>query len=295
MLAATGTALVRFVGIVLMTSQFSNAPQALIPRIPNSHSDVEAHTAFIAFEACNYVSSKGWTVSGFTPVDGMLYVALDGDRITFAPASTTSSPSTASTASTARQAPVDGPGTSISQQPPAALPHIRSCCGAPATLLTDFAPPPYPQMPKSNQLAAVVDFPKGYSEAACNGTDKGRIDTLVTIPAGDFVDIQAVHGSVRKSIRVKKGATIYVANLPTWYVNGGSETNGPMHETHYEVYYKMMEHGKCGSWPACAQAASANCNGSFIRSGASPTVVPQSPWQNWAARVDIDCSNSQYP
>src|SRR5215212_7458022 len=132
-----------FVGIVSFSTQFDPALkewQAVMPRISGrtpslverlfrtdndttpvsvADPDIEPHTAFIAFEACDYISSKGWSPRGLETRAGYLYVVLDGDHVTFN-------------------------GATQREEAPQLLdlPHMQPCCDR-AALRREFQPPHY--------------------------------------------------------------------------------------------------------------------------------------------------------
>jgi len=283
-------AIAQTVGIILLSTQLSpdNHIQALIPRIRHD-AKVENHTPFIAFNSCDLIGSSGWTIKHLTAVDGILYVELDRDRVKVTTESAI--------------APSPGHGIDDSNLTPhhqavdLGLPHLidpKKCCGGKASLSPDYTPPKAldAELDSSSKLAALVDFPMANSAGACAGTtgDNPRIDTLITLPPGDTVIIS----SRQKSLRLKGGAHFYVVDFPTSFLDGTADHSHT--ENHFLVYFEMLDGATCKDWHSCAgNAGGGDCQAPFRRpGGALPTAVPDG-FNHWAARIDINCSDSQYP
>jgi len=288
---AAAQAIAQTVGIILLSTQLSpdNHIQALIPRIQHD-AQVEDHTAFITFDSCDMIGSSGWTINRFTHVDGMLYVKLDRDRVKITTESAKPARRVdrgiADTDDAPRRQPID-----------LGLPHLRdtACCGGKAHLRDEYVPPLdlNAQLDNTSALAALVDFPGATDAQACRGTagSSARIDTQIMLPPGDTVVISA-RG---KTLRLKGSARVYIVDFPTSFLEG---TADHVHrENHFLVYFEMLAGAKCNNdWRTCAGHAGGDCAAPFRRPGGHPlTVVPNDAFNNWAARVDILCSDSQYP
>jgi len=289
LLAAATQAVAQTVGIILLSTALSpdNHLQALIPRIQHD-ANVEDHTPLIAFNSCDLIGSSGWTISRLGPVDGMLYVKLDGDRVKV---------TTASEPATVQQTTQRSNNDDFGQHHlEIGLPPLSACCKKPEKLLPEYTPPVplNAELDPSSRLAALLDFPGAQSAEACAGSaaDNPRVDTLITLPPGDTVVISAR----QKTLRLKGGAHLYVVDFPSSFVTGASDH---VHaENHFLIYYGMLEKPSCNpDWRKCAKGGGQiGCLAPFKRpGGASPAVDLNDSFHHWAARVDINCSDSQYP
>lgn len=257
------------VGIVVMSTNLSanHHLQAVVPFVPGPHP--EQHTAFIAFDKADYKDSRGWTVADLKPVSGMQWVPLDGVRVEIS---------------------VDGTGNTRFTEPgPLALPRISTdCCGR-RDMLREFRPPEHGMPKPKNSDAAIIDFPKSQLAEACN-TGSGRVDTLVTMPAGSRVRIEA---GPKKSLILRAGATFYIANLPSTFIAGQQPAQHIMIDplAHYLAYYHMLQPGTCQTWRLCApRTAVKDCSANFTMRG-----VVEPPFEQAMRFLDINCSDSQYP
>lgn len=291
LLAAATQAVAQTVGIILLSTSLSpdNHLQALIPRIQHD-ANVEDHTPFIAFNSCDLIGSSGWTIARFGPVDGMLYVKLDGDRV-----KVTTAYEPATVQRQTNQRPADDFGQP--QHLEIGLPSLtaKSCCGVRAQLRADYTPPRplNAELDATSRLAALIDFPGAQSADACAGNtaENPRVDTLITLPPGDTVVISAR----QKTLRLKGGAHVYIVDFPSSFLAG---TESHTHtENHYLVYFGMLDYASCNKdWRMCAGAKGPDCHTPFKRPGGKVvTTVPDDGFSHWAARVDINCSDSQYP
>lgn len=302
------TALIHFIGIVVFSRELSpdHHLQALMPRISGSGPivrraavgthpplplvSVESHTAFIAFATCDYVSSTGWAPAGMETVPGQLFVRLDGERITIIP----SIGPARSTDVNSRRQPL--PSTfEAGNSNELLLPHLqKTCCPAMTKLKPDFQPPDF------RGAAAVFDIPYG-NASACGANAPGvqwsRIDTRVTIDNDGYLTISAKKDNKTKEIRLRGGAQVYVANLPSDFLEPGVHTHIAS-APHFMAYFQMSESpNSCSNWtvPVVKPCATP----SLWREGIQGTPPPVPPGTSTSilefARVDFECSNSLWP
>jgi hypothetical protein len=300
----TSTAVVFFIGLIVFSRDFTERPsrdftaekqlQALIPLIPypttaTRHTrlghGVEGHAAFIAFPACDYVSSDGWSPSGLEAVKGYLFVRLNGERVRFedgSPSAPKAEP--LSNAHTARVDEVDE----------LRLPHLTKCCTNEMTLKQDYKGPDF------RGAAAVFDLPSGHIQGCTSR--KTRVDTRMTFDNGGNLLISATKGRQRKSITLLGGAQVIVANFPEAFLRKVAES--PHSSPHYEAYYAMTTAPSCAAqYRDCVvkETSAEDCfDPSIIReaivAGAPVPLPMQAPPEFWTyARMDYECSNTQWP
>ena len=310
---------VHFIGIALFSKKFSNdnTLRAVLPRIPvavstlDPHSattrrvEVEKHTAIIAFPTCDYVSSSNWAPSALERVPGLLYVRLDGEQVSIFPGRTEA----LETSGMMERQSKDPPTETRMDEAVVGLPHLQACCPAMQVLSKQFQPP-FPG------AAAVVTLPSWATATACganskqadvNATEENRrrIDTNVIFDSPSDVIIAATKNGVTKAIRVRKEANIEIANLPTWWVDGKKE---PAASTpHYHALYEMGNQSTgCPNTFDCASnyhPDQCKVESNLREMAPDPITLPGGltlPDQSGGtllelARIDIDCSNTQWP
>jgi hypothetical protein len=316
--AATATAVLRVIGIVLMTNNPADHGmiRAIAPRIPSIGNvpikDVEPHTAFLAFPAADYVSSRGWAPARMSVVQGMLFVKLDGEQLTIngqhatalPPRSMPEAPAAAMEQRRAalprRQVPsVQRQGPTPPSEPTGLgilLPHLKTeCCAHPGELRTEFKPPLF------SGAAGVLELPAGSVLPSTCKSLNGRIDTHLSIPNDGKITIAARKGAVKKEIVLQGTSTeIYLGNLPTWFLDG-SMTQHDMGRPHYEAYFMMTDSTECSF---TQKVPVPECDGlgygrTYFREGIATGAASATPPPKLSvlanARIDVECSNSQWP
>lgn len=313
-MVTVAAAVVQFVGIVVFSDQLSPGQdhlQAIMPRIsaPDPHArkhgsvseerpvptinpHVEEHTAFIAFRACDYVSSRGWAPRGLETVPGYLFVPLDGEHVEFsAPGLTNSGTLRPSSAR-----------PKLDRQGRLKLPHLRPFCtseATPVTLKKEFQPP-------FDGAVAVFDIRSG-RVSACTGVinkeQSTRVDTRLTIDnAGLLVISASKTNESSKEIHLRDGAHVLVAHLPNDAVTGQSSATANSSQPHYTAYYDMIDHAGACSPDFISAIKSETPDGpcetsSDIRQIGSEVVAAVDVPPDWSSflRIDFECSNSQWP
>ena len=286
---AAATAVLEIIGIVLITHTGDHyrgiAPRILRPDAQiaignaNPPAGIEPHIAFLAFPACAYVSSKGWPPAAMEPVNGVLWVRLDGEKITV------------SSAAAVRD--------SLTRTNPYALhlPHLGDSCVGATKLLDDFQPPDFPG------AQAVIDLPASATVKACHSSkvDASRLDTEARIPNDGTITLRAVKNGQTKEIELTS-TRFYFADLPASYVDplhNRARTSAP----HNLAYLQMIEKPKTG----CHMTASLvvtrpeipQCEEGEIfalPTGGSTSRSPETAMNEFRWHVfDALCANSQWP
>lgn len=324
-----GTALVRMLGIIVLTNQVPNdcgthailprligdpmitmamqqnpaAPAARIARpatisLTNAHSPyIEKHQSVIIFQTSARHPSSSWgNVKPFPFAANTSYVEIDGERLRFV--ANNNNPA-------ADLAIVD-------------LPHIRTqCCAAFNTFNSGFLPP-------YRGAAAVIDIPFGAIKA-CKATtsqpNKERADTEIRLNYdGPYFVISASTMTTTKELRITgTRPTVIIANVPQRWIDLHDDTPKNAQAIdgvpHYHAYYNMG----AGAATACSQ--------SLDTCGTHPSDACESLWLQYAGKpgkgastgdavtvaragnnndtadpmmpnrmmVDFQCSNSQWP
>jgi len=315
-IAAATSAVIEFVGIIVLSNQLGidGHLRAMLPRIQTyetamkdrrvsksesaqkavkamSSTKVEDHTAFIAFKACDYVSSKGWTVTAAENMPGYLYARLDGEQVQFLGSAQT----------------VDRLGRRISGQSAAlflnqslSLPHVTPCCKDPK-LRPEYLPPDY------LLAAAVFDIANG-KVRSCDSTG-GRADSQISIANDGTLLVSATKDGATKELRLNGTAQVMVANLPPDALAGAPSMNHDM-VAHKVAYSALVDVDSCLRTD-CVETRRVACGGQPPpdRTGFQTNVnvwregVPQPGTEPAVRQIDImgtirydeQCSNNQWP
>jgi hypothetical protein len=257
---------------------------------------IEEHVSFIAFDKNKLLLATGWEPKPLDAVPGLVYVRLDGEQITVAPLPAARPRAVASATSDKRPGRVSS--TYVEEL---LLPHLRgNCCSAMQKLSGDYLPPTY------RGAAAVFDLPAGKA-AACRANTRGvnsnRIDTRVTIENDGVLVISYGTGARRKELLLAGDTEVMAANIPADFVLGSQSTGFVGTAHHYLAYYRMGAQANGCNKFECATSRTADippCNADIdaglFREAASTTNQPQTqqPW-SYAARIDFECSNTQWP
>jgi hypothetical protein len=177
------------------------------------------------------------------------------------------------------------------------LPHLKTeCCKNPGELRSEFKPPRF------SGAAGVLELPAGSVLPSTCKALNGRIDTHLSIPNDGTITITARNGPVKKEIVLRGTSTeIYLGNLPTWFFDP-SMTQHDMGSPHYNVYFMMTDSTGCSFTqkvpvPECDVITA---GGTYFREGVvtGTTAVNGAPPKLSSlanARIDVECSNSQWP
>jgi len=187
---------------------------------------VEAHTAIIAFAPCDLLSSTGWEIKRLT--DRLLYVELNGDRVTFRGDAT-------------------NPRATLNDV--SLLPHMGG------SLQAEYAP-----TSTGPGTAAVFNIPQGAVRTcmADGKNDEGnmihqRVDTYLVLKTSQRLTVDAGP----KQLVLDGSAVVYAADVPAAWIATVS-TGAPQSSTgslpHYEVYCRMN-----GTAAACNPPAGSEC------------------------------------
>jgi hypothetical protein len=283
----------RMGGTTLNTSTPARLPSTVVAILPRVIQPVEAHSAFLAFRACDYDGSSGWDVIDLGR-DGLLYVLLKGEHLSF----TTS----------AVNPPINLPAKLND------LPHLKDIWGGDHPLQSGYEPPAY------SAAAAVVDLPAGFRRA-CTAITKptvNRTDTEVTLNTNGFLIVHA--GTKTLTLRITNGSVVTIGNVPPLWRDHlqDSAATAP----HYQVYCDMTAdpNHACNQPTEPLLQPCSSGTGSFITvsSGGSGTTtsgssaaartsqasLPMAPHQERAQQrggsetpqtVSFECSNTQWP
>lgn len=277
---------------------------------PGGAAEVETHATIIAFPAEKYVpgSAHGWNPVKLANAPRFLYVRLDGERVTFKDGGAIKGGRKKvglEREMTARY--------STSRAEDLGLPRLTACFKGMEHLKSDYVPGDS-GVPRG--ATAVFDLPNG-SARACRAKVKTkdseqentltRIDTVVGLSfAGDLII-----SAPGKELRVRNDTHVLVANIEASYIDGTTGTTGFRSAPHYDVYFDMgLDNSGAPTDSAyrdlALQAADAldaceetsvmrqrESASSVMRQGYDPN--PQSGVPEAFARVDYQCSNSQWP
>jgi len=284
MSATVATAVLQFIGLVTFSHQWSSDGhlQAETPRVSHLHeaadSQVETHVTIIVFPESSRVASSAWELTKLPSSQDYRYVVLDGVRVTFAGSAE---------AARMKSTTSDEPTSMEALQ----LPGLKSCFGM--TKLKDEFTPTAAGVPSG--VAALFDLPAGTAHAGLGrfegdgGDARSRVDTLVNIDvSGDLVITATDAEHKNKTLRLRTDAPVLIANLEKSFLS--EETKPSLYTPHHWLVYLAM--GTDGSVPngfACAHKDVPPCEASPFRE-MHPHQGPAI-----AARVDYECSNSQWP
>lgn len=235
----------------------------ILPRV--SHTDVEDHTALIAFRRSQLLFATGWkprTLRQDKPNydrDPLLYVPLNGEQVRFV---------------------ANGfNGRAIGNRP-LALPSLKDLFNI-LNLKQEYSPPSY------SGAAAVFNVPAG-TLSACSGGNGGlRFDTELVLHSEDILIVTSDTKTIVLKVRTGD-ATAIVANVPLSLAQGRFDANAKLHTIpHYSVYCAMggVDETTCLSKSFPGPEKVSACPDTLMLAGA----------ENTTQAASFECSNSQWP
>ena len=296
-------ATIHFIGLCLFTTMAGTdgTLHVVLPRVQSSGvvanatgdstsalAGVENHTAFLAFKKSDLLKAIDWTPQPLPGQPGYQYIVLRGEAIRFH--------ANAPNAATAGA--------------PAGLPPVESC--GTSKLRAGFT------AADSSGAAAIVRIPSGTLEA-CSARPAGskasaRIDTKLRLSNdGDLV----VSGETKQDTRMlflKGNAMLYVANLPSQWVNNAvhqHQHDSPPHELVYPAMLEQTSETACAiedhRVPPIVFTRCGTVDPAFRFGDAPQQQVAKAPGKSHeshtsdrmdkrsVAAVNSDCSNSSWP
>jgi len=310
---ASSIAIIQLIGLFVVSGQWTPGRLvAVAPRVdavPHEHSTararndelivppavtvVEPHQTIIAFETCSYKSSFHWAPSALESAEGLLFVRLDGERVTFRdsnapPVSLTAKPAATKAATKA--------GATLSDDS-LKLPHLQNCFQGMTGLKSEYLPPP---AGSGTGIAAIIELPSGATKG-CKGVtptaDRSRIDTQVDMSVTGDLIISVV--GQNKQIKLAGNAHVLIANIEASFIDNSMLARSA---PHHEVYVAMGVGGTDNGF-GCAKQLSQDpkitecvpSSFTVIDSHTPSARVMSRAIGDLASRIDFECSNSQWP
>ncbi|HYM60022.1 MAG TPA: hypothetical protein VEZ11_03925 [Thermoanaerobaculia bacterium] len=262
--AGTNSPRAVFASDVRTAAQTAPAPDArrivILPRV--AHTNVEDHTALIAFRQSQLVFATGWKPAVLRrdkPAynrDPLLYVPLHGERVRFV---------------------TNGFDGVTMMMRPLVLPSLKTLYNI-ENLKQEYSPPSFAA------AAAVFDVPAA-ALSACAGGDGNRFDTELKLQSDGVLIVTS--GTKTIVVRLRPGdATVIVANVPLSLAQGRFDTNASVHTMpHYSVYCAM------------GGVDQTTCLSKSFPEAESLSACPDTGFdpENSARAASFECSNSQWP
>lgn len=289
-------ATIHFIGLCLFTTVASTDAKlhVVLPRIQSTGMErqqrgavatprpraglagVENHTAFLSYKDSDFVNVAGWTPQKLPHQTGFSYIVLTGEAISFY----TNQPNDPTTA-----APPDLPkGNCCTSQTLRAAFHAADGSGA----------------------AAIVRVPQG-TLTACGSRPGGgadpnpRVDTKLKLTNSGVLVVVGTTKQQSRSLILKGGATLYVANLPSQWVSNVTYVHVHGSVKHNAVYPAMFDHGTSTCpYYAPAPVSVSDCYAADGFRFGDTTMPPQlgeikKTYDDKGMAINSDCSNSSWP